>query len=540
MIHLSGMDASFLHIETPEMPMHVGSLQIADLPDGYAGDYYEDVKRWMATRMHLASVFQRKLALMPFDLANPVWVDDEDVDLDYHVRHVILPRPGTLEQLEKYVARLHSSLLDRSRPLWEIYVIEGLNTGQVAIYTKMHHAAIDGQAGVAITKALLSGSLVPPPIKPPRPRLRTNQYQLGVAELAGAAVSNALTQYAKLFKSLPAVGRAVASVIYPRSETDGKRHLSLPEGFALGPKTPLNVAITNQRSFAARSLPLTDVKLMAKRSGASLNDIVMAICAGALKRYLADYDCHPAKPLIAGVPVSLREAGNTDPNNQVSMMMVSLATTTSDPLERLMAINASSKVGKKLQLSVKGAMPTDFPSLGVPWLMSGLVSLYGRSRLANKLPPIANVAISNVPGPQFPLYFAGAKLASFYPVSIPGHGIALNMTVQSYNGSLEVGLTACRRALPDVADLADYVVEEHHKLKALIDALEPVAAAQPVAATEAVAVKKPARAKAAPVQASKLPRAVKAPKTAARRRAAPVAAAPRKRTAKSAATTQSH
>ena len=544
MIHLSGMDASFLHVETPEMPMHVGSLQIADLPEGYAGDYYEDVKRWMATRMHLASVFQRKLALMPFDLANPVWVDDEDVDLDYHVRHVILPRPGTLEQLEKYVARLHSSLLDRSRPLWEIYVIEGLNTGQVAIYNKVHHAAIDGQAGVAIAKALLSASAEPAPIKPPRPRPRTNQYQLGVAELAGAAISNALRQYVKLFKSLPVVGRAVASVIYPRSETDGKRHLSLPEGFALGPKTPLNVAITNQRSFAARSLPLAEVKAMAKRSGASLNDVVMAICAGALKRYLADYDCHPTKPLIAGVPVSLREAGNTDPNNQVSMMMVSLATTIDDPLERLMAINASANVGKKLQLSVKGAMPTDFPSLGVPWLMSGLVSLYGRSRLANKLPPIANVAISNVPGPQFPLYFAGAKLASFFPVSIPGHGIALNITVQSYNGSLEVGLTACRRALPDVGDLADYVVEEHHKLKALIDAREPVAAVVPVAASEVV-VKKPARAKAAAVTdttETAPARLAKAPNTAtaARRRATPATPVPAKRAVKAAATARPH
>lgn len=497
MIHLSGMDASFLHLETPEMPMHVGSLQIADLPEGYAGDYYEDVKRWMATRMHLASVFQRKLALMPFDLANPVWVDDEDIDLDYHVRHVILPRPGTMEQLEKYVARLHSSLLDRSRPLWEIYVIEGLNTGQVAVYNKMHHAAIDGQAGVAIAKALLSPSAVPAPIKPPRPRLRTNQYQLGVAELAGAAVSNAVTQYIKLFKSLPAVGRAIASVLYPVSETDGKRHVSLPEGFQLGPKTPLNVAITNQRSFAARSLPLAEVKLMAKRSGASLNDVVMAICAGALKRYLADYDCMPAKPLIAGVPVSLREAGNTDANNQVSMMLVNLATNIDDPIERLMAINASANLGKKLQGNVRGAMPTDFPSLGVPWLMSGLVSLYGRSRLANRLPPIANVAISNVPGPQFPLYFAGARLAGFFPVSIPGHGIALNMTVQSYNGLLEVGLTACRRALPDVADLADYVVEEHRKLKALIDAREPaVAEALAAPAVAAVTAAAPAAKKA--------------------------------------------
>lgn len=542
MIHLSGMDASFLHLETPEMPMHVGSLQIADLPEGYAGDYYEDVKRWMATRMHLASVFQRKLALMPFDLANPVWVDDEDVDLDYHVRHVILPRPGTLEQLEKYVARLHSSLLDRSRPLWEIYVIEGLNTGQVAIYNKMHHAAIDGQAGVAIAKALLSGSATPPPTKPPRQRQRTNRYQLGVAELAGAAVSNAVTQYVRLFKSLPAMGRALRAVVYPVSEVDGKRHLSLPEGFQLGPKTPLNVAITNQRAFAARSISLGEVKAMAKRSGASLNDVVMAICAGALKRYLADYDCTPTKPLIAGVPVSLREAGNTDPNNQVSMMMVSLATHIADPLERLMAINASANVGKKLQLSVKGAMPTDFPSLGVPWIMTGLVSLYGRSRLANQLPPVANVAISNVPGPQFPLYFAGAKLAGFFPVSIPGHGVALNITVQSYNGKLEVGLTACRRAVPDVADLADYIVEEHCKLRALIEAREPVEAAQAAAAVAApepvIVAKKARRAKAAlastvtpTAAAPKRPAKPAAKPTMTRRRAAPVA---RKRGAKAA------
>ncbi|MBS0449183.1 MAG: wax ester/triacylglycerol synthase family O-acyltransferase [Proteobacteria bacterium] len=493
MIHLSGMDASFLHLETPEMPMHVGSLQIADLPDGYAGDYYEDVKRWMASRMHLASVFQRKLALMPFDLANPVWVDDEDVDLDYHVRHVILPRPGTKQQLEQYVARLHSSLLDRSRPLWEIYVIEGLNTGQVAVYSKMHHSAIDGQAGVAVAKALLSPTAVPPAIKPQRPRPRTNQYQLGVAELAGAALSNAVMQSIKLVRSLPVVARALADLVAPVSETDGRRRVALPKGFSLGPKTPLNVAITNQRAFAGRTLPLDEVKAMAKRTGTSLNDIVLAICAGALKRYLADYDCKPDKPLIAGVPVSLREAGNTDPNNQVSMMLVSLATNVADPIERLKAINESAKAGKKLQGTVKPAMPTDFPSLGVPWLMTGLVSLYGRSRLANRMPPIANVAISNVPGPQFPLYFAGARLANFFPVSIPGHGIALNMTVQSYNGMLEVGLTACRRAVPDVADLGDYVVQEHQRLLATISALEaPAAAAAP-----AVAKPPPARRKRA-------------------------------------------
>lgn len=488
MKHLSGMDAQFLHFETPEMPMHVGSLQLLDLPAGYAGDYYEDVKAYMAGRMHLAEVFQRKLALMPFELANPVWVDDEDLDLDYHVRHVVLPRPGTHAQLERYAARLHSSLLDRSRPLWEIYVIEGLQSGQVAVYNKMHHSTIDGQAGVAVVKALLGTTPVPAPVKPPRPRPRTHQYQLGVAELAAAAVSNTVLQYAKLFKALPTGIKALGSVLYPVSEADGKRHFSLPGGWRRAPRTPLNVAITNQRSFAGRSLPLHEVKLMAKRSGASLNDVVLALCAGALKRYLAEYDCKPDRPLVAGVPVSLRAAGNTDPNNQVSLMMVSLATDIDDPIERLHAIHASSNVGKKLTGHIKAAIPTDFPSLGVPWLMSGLASLYGRSGLANRLPPLVNVAISNVPGPQVPLYFAGAKVAAYYPVSIATHGIALNITVQSYNGLLEVGLTACRRAMPDVADLADYVAEEHRRMLVATERLVPaepptaaVVAALPVA-----------------------------------------------------------
>jgi len=527
MNHLSGMDASFLHLETPEMPMHVGSLQVLDLPPGYDGDYYEDVKRYMGERMHLAEVFQRKLALMPFELANPVWVDDEDIDLDYHVRHVILPRPGTWAQLEKYVARLHSSLLDRSRPLWEIYVIEGLKTGQVAIYNKMHHAAIDGQAGVAVIKAMLGVTPVPAPIKPPRSRPRTNQYQLGVAELAAAAASNTVQQYAKLVKALPAAAKALANVFMPVSEDDGKRRFTLPKGWQRAPRTPLNVAITNQRSFAARSLPLAEIKQMAKLCGASLNDVVLAVCAGALKRYLAEYNCTPDKPLVAAVPVSLREAGNTDPNNQVSMMMVSLATDVDDPLERLVAINTSSAAGKKLTGNIKAAIPTDFPSLGVPWIMSGFALLYGRSGLANRMPPLVNVAISNVPGPQVPLYFAGAKVASYFPVSIPTHGIALNMTVQSYNGALEVGLTACRRAMPDLADLADYVVQEHKKLLALVKAREAEATAATVAATA-----EPAPPVKAPKPAAKPPRArtATAPRTratpAGRKGAKPVAPAP--------------
>ena len=513
MIHLSGMDASFLHLETPESPMHVGSLQLIDLPPGYSGDFAEDAKKYLSGRLHLASVFGRKLAMMPFDLANPVWVDDDDLDLEHHIRHVVMPRPGTMAQLEKLVGRLHSSLLDRSRPLWEIHIIEGLQTGQVALYSKMHHAAIDGQAGVAVAKALFDISATPAPVKTPRPTRRRDATQLGVAELTSAAIRNSVQQYVKLIQSIPDTAKAIASVLMPVSEATGLRSFEMPKNVKTAPRTPLNVSITNQRSFAGRSVPLAEIKEMSKATNTSLNDIVLAICAGALRRYLADYGCRPDKPLIAAVPVSLRSEGNTDLNNQVSTMLVSLATDIADPLERLAAIHASSSEGKKLTGNIKAAIPMDFPSLGLPTLVSGLASLYGRSGLADKLPPIANVAISNVPGPSFPLYFAGARLANYFPVSIPGHGMALNMTVQSYNGLLEFGLTACRRAVPDVADLGDYVLEEHKKLLSLIRKRDAAAAPKsaPEAAPHAAAPKPAKAAPAKPVAAAKKRPGAKAP-----------------------------
>jgi WS/DGAT/MGAT family acyltransferase len=500
MDHLSGMDAAFLHLETPEMPMHVGSLMLLDLPEGYTGDFYEDVKTHVATRLHLARVFQRKLALMPFELTNPVWVDDEEVDLDHHIRHLMLPRPGTQLQLERQVSRLHAPLLDRSRPLWEMVVISGLASGQVAVYAKVHHSAIDGQAGVALAQALLDVTPQPRVVKPPRPRRRTNRYQLGVAELAVAAASNLVQQWVKLGRGLPTMARAARDVLMPVNEGTGKRKLALPQGLALAPRTPLNVAITNARSFATRTLPLAQIKHMAKASGTSLNDVVMAICAGALRRYLAEYDVKPAKPLMAAVPVSLREQGNADMTNQVSFMRVSLATNVKDPIERLKAINASANAGKQVSGQVKGAVPMDFPSFGAPWLMTGLASLYGRSRLADRLPSVANVVISNVPGPQAPLYLAGARIATYAPVSIPAHGMALNITVQSYNGAMEIGLTACRRAVPDIGDLADYMVEAAQELARGIAEL-PVAVAEAAAPAKAAAkpeTAKPAEAKPEP------------------------------------------
>jgi diacylglycerol O-acyltransferase / wax synthase len=476
MRHLSGVDASFLHLETPEMPMHVGSLNIFDLPEGYTGDFYEDVKAHIAGRMHLAEVFEHKLAQIPFELSNPVWVDDSDIDIDYHIRRVMVSKPGTFKQLEQLVGRLHSSLLDRSRPLWEFYVIEGLQTGQPAIYAKVHHAAVDGQAGVALAKAIYDLTPEPRPIKAPRARNRSNQYQLGVAELATAAVQNTIQQYVKLFTTLPNAIQAIASATMPAFAGGQFTQFGMPKNWQLGPKTPLNVSITNQRSFAARSVSLSEVKQIAKACGGTVNDVVLAASAAALRRYLDEYNQLPSASLNAAVPVSLREAGNTDLNNQVSMMLVSLATDIADPLERLKTIIASSKAAKELSGSLKAAIPTDFPSFGAPWIMGGFALLFGRSRISDNLPPVANVAISNVPGAPVPLYMAGAKLATYYPVSIPAHGVALNITVQSYNGSLDYGFTACRRAVPDVDDLIEYLVEAHKELRQLVLGPQPTLA----------------------------------------------------------------
>jgi diacylglycerol O-acyltransferase len=507
MDHLSGLDATFLYFETPEMPMHVGSMHLVDLPEGYKGDFYDDVREHLAKRMHLAPLFQRKLALMPFELANPVWVDDEDVDLDHHVRRVALARPGTMLQLEQMIGRLHSSLLDRSRPLWEFYVIEGFHTGQVAFYTKIHHAAMDGAAGVLLGQAVFDLTQTPRVVKPPRQRPRANRYQLGMAELAGAAISNTVRQYIKLAKLLPEMGSAAKSLLKREQDATGKKRFVARKQFNFGPRTPINTAITNQRSFASARVSMAEVKEVARATDTTINDVVLAMSSAALRRYLADENIRPAKSLIAGVPVSLREAGNTDLNNQVSMMFVGLASDIKDPLKRLATIRTNAIAAKEVNSQIKTAIPTDFPSFGAPWLMTGLASLYGRSRLANVIPPMANVAISNVPGSPVPLYLAGAKVATYIPVSIPGHGVALNITVQSYDGVLGFGFTACRRAVPDPQSLATYVSGALAELLAAVRAVPAIAvkaAETPKVATAAVAKRKAAKArKPAPVVAKK-------------------------------------
>lgn len=462
MKHLSALDASFLHLETPEMPMHVGALQMLDRPDGLDGDFIDAVKRHIADRMHLANVFSKKLAFMPFDIANPVWVDDDDVDLDYHIRQVSLPKPGTQLQLEAYVGRLHSSLLDRSRPLWEFYVFDGLVSGQIGFYSKIHHAALDGQGAMLLAEALLDVSAVPRQVEAP-PHARA-PYQPPVSTMLKAALRDTFKQCAKLVRGVPTGVRAAASMLAPSGGADGKRHLAWPVKLALAPRTLLNVSITNQRAFGTASVDLKQALAVGKAFGATLNDVVLCIVSGALRNYLDEHGDLPAKSLVAAVPVSLRGEGDTKMNNQVSMMLMKLGSEHDEPQARMRAVITASARMKKTMSSVKSVMPTDFPSLGVPWLMSGLVSLYGRARLADSLPSIANVVVSNVPGARVPLFLAGARMTNNYPVSIVAHGLALNVTVQSYNGALDFGMVACRRAVPDIGLFAACMLAAHEEL----------------------------------------------------------------------------
>ncbi len=457
---LSGLDALFLHLETPETPMHVASLHLYDLPEGYRGDFYANVKRQVARRLDLVPLFRRKLRTMPLAFANPVWVDDAAVDLDHHVRRVVLRRPGTQAQLEACAARIHSTLLDRSRPLWEVHIIDGLASGQVGFYMRVHHAVLDGAAGMALAGALLDPTPVPREVPPPHGK-RVDTVGPGTGELARAALRHDVAQYAKLVRQLPDLVRMLTGTGERTRAPDAP---AARRSVAFGPRTPLNVSITGERCFAAVSLPLDEAKRIAHAHDAKLNDVVLAICSGALRAYLSRRGGVPDEPLIAGMPFSLRESGNTEYSTQATMTLVNLATDIADPVQRLRAIRDAAGAIKSVARRAKAVIPIDTPSLGAPWLAGGLAALYGRTGIADAMRPIMNVVISNIPGPAEPLFAAGARMRTWWPMSIVEHGMGLNITVVSYCGSLDFGVVTARRALPDVRKLANALEDAHAEL----------------------------------------------------------------------------
>jgi len=521
MKQLSGLDASFLYMETPEMPMHVGGLNVFELPAGYKGSFVGDLRRHLAARMPLAPPMRQKLAWMPFNLANPVWIDAIP-DFDEHVVLVKLPKGSGMDELHAKIGELHPRLLDRDRPLWKFHVFEGLAPGpnkekRVALYTKVHHAAVDGQAAVALAAAIFDVSPQPRNIeRHPQPE---KKLHIGMAEMLSGVFANQLQQYANLVKNLPSTVGALTDVAKQGASGIGSAAVAKVRGrgkggdesvsLGLAPRTRLNVSVSTERAFASASLPMAEIKALRRAHEATVNDVVLMVASGALRRYFTQHGPLPRKSLVAAVPVSTRTAGDTASNNQASMTLVNLGTHIADPLKRLLYVKAATAAMKATIGSVKTLMPMDFPSFGVPWLMSAVSTVYGRAKVADRVPPIANVAISNVPGPAFPLYMSGARMLANYPTSIVVHGIALNITVQSYNDSLDFGMMACGKAMPDVADFARFVKETFEELKTL-PATAHAPAPAPAAAGTAVAAKRRRTVKRSAVKsASRVPKATR-------------------------------
>ncbi|MET3844740.1 wax ester/triacylglycerol synthase family O-acyltransferase [Bradyrhizobium sp. OAE829] len=495
---LSSMDASFLYLETPEMPMHVGSMAIFRLPENYNGNFFEDFKAMIGSRLHLAPILKARLEKAPLDIDHPSWVEDDQFDIDRHIFRGSLPAPYDRATLERIVGWMHAKLLNRARPLWEFYVFEGMKDNEIGLYSKMHHACIDGGAGAALTNMIYDLTPVPRQVEPPTARkvaqeprdiaanLIDSYQQLwrqpfdsssapkslelprsGKSDLGSILFDNAMFQIESAVKfaaSVPTMLKSVSEVVGKISDPKSRDSIAS----MVSPPTVLNKAISSERSFAGTSISLSRAKAVAKASGGKLNDVVLALSSGVVRRYLLQQGALPTKSLTAAVPISLREEGNTEANNQVFGMICSIATNVEDPKGRLEAIIAQSTKSKEMSHPLRALMPqvSNISMLGTPIVVQILALLYSRSDLSNVLPPAANIVVSNVPGPRQTLYAAGAELLHIFPVSISTHGMALNITVQSYRDQLDFGFIAGANIIPHVQVLCDMLPLEFEALEA--------------------------------------------------------------------------
>ncbi|MBA3595503.1 MAG: wax ester/triacylglycerol synthase family O-acyltransferase [Polaromonas sp.] len=532
---LTGLDATFLYLETPEMPMHVGSFNLCELPAGFRGSFHKAVKAHIGKRMHLAPVFSRKLVAMPLDLGHPLWVDADEVDISFHIRRADPAKKGappmTLAAVHKLCAQLHGELIDRNFPLWEFHIFDRIQLpaamgGKVVagFFSKIHHAALDGKGGVMLANAMLDMGPVPREVTPPDPaRRRKLASDLKLGKMIGSVFSSSLAQLAKAARALPlaasALGSSLGSTLARQSA--GAATGSRPKmPMKLAPATPFNAGVGTGRVFVTATIPLAECKAMGKAVDGSLNDMLLWICSTALRSYLTEHHTLPKKSLVAAMPVSLREAGASDTanlGNQVSMSLVELGTHLAHPLKRMNAIMVSTAKVKSSVGALKGLLPTDYPSLLAPWLVGGAAKMalnaYGKSGLASRLPMVANLAISNVPGPPVPLYLAGAQFLTFHPLSIIMHGLALNITIQTYAGHVDFGIVADKKALPHAKDLAAAIEAAFREAQTLLGtsaAPSPVTKARKTTVTSATGLEKsPSVKRAARPKISSIPNTAK-------------------------------
>jgi diacylglycerol O-acyltransferase len=460
MERLSAQDAAFLYVETPETPMHVGSLTLFAPTDVPIETIFQKFRDHTVARFDLLPSYRRRLQPAPLRIDHPVWVREENIDLDYHMKRRTLPQPGTMVQLRHLMSELHGIALDRSRPLWQYYVINGLEGGGFAVYVKVHHAAMDGVAGISTLPVTFDFTQDPLPVVAPE-RANTQPESTGWWTGFGAVIEGVVQQNIRLLEAGPKIVSALAKL----GRHAGTVARMLPGATVPPPRTLFNVSISKDRAFGTASVPLSDARRISKARLVTINDVVLAICAGALRRYLAGKKALPDKSLVAGVPATLREPGHTEINNQSAMLLCTLATDIADPIDRLAAIAEASQRSRQTLQDAKSLISTDFSIFGAPLVATGLAQLASSVHLYDILPPVMNVVISNVPGPRNPMYCSGVPAEHYFPVSIPYHNAALNITVQSYLDSLDFGLVACRKTVPDVQTIADFIAEECEVLK---------------------------------------------------------------------------
>jgi diacylglycerol O-acyltransferase / wax synthase len=431
-------DSMFLLAETREHPMHVGGLQLFELPDGAGPDYVSDFHRQLLSLVDVRPMFRRRPRGPVGTVGQFAWTNDDELDLEYHVRLSGLPRPGRVRELLEITSRLHGYLLDRHRPMWEFTVMEGLQGNRFATYTKVHHALLDGVSALRLLRDSLSEDPSDMTVRPPwSPRVRSDVFNTR-RESDGFDPVRAVTG---LVNEIRGFGSAAVKLV-----NEAFREQSATLSFQ-APRSMFNVPITGARRFAAQGWPLERIKAVGKAAGATMNDVMLAMCAGALRGYMLDLGTLPDRPLVAAIPVSLRTDSSFG-GNAIGLILCDLATTLPEAGDRLTAIHDSMARGKqvyegmsRLQITALSALPLIPLAIG---MVPGMVKI---------TPPAFNVLISNVPGPRKPLYWNGARMQGVYPLSIPYEGQALNITVTSYAGSLEFGLTGCRRTVPHLQRL---------------------------------------------------------------------------------------
>src|SRR5271167_198975 len=449
---LTGLDASFLYMETPTLHMHVAMTAVFDpstVPGGYS---FRRIRQLINDRIPLAPVFQRRLVEVPMRLGHPVWVDDPEFDIDNHLRRAALPSPVGMRELSDFAADVISRQLHRDRPLWEMWIVEGLEDGKIALVIKMHHSTIDGVSGAELLGVLFDLEPSPAATHVQKARQLDSRIPSGLELVSQAMVAGLVAPF-DVGRMALRTTMGILDVRRIRQGLTAKAALPLT-----APRTSINVAVHARRRVAFAAASLADVKKLKDALGTTVNDVVLAMCTGALRTYLLAGDELPDIPLVSVVPVSVTpDVAELKGSNKVSAMFVQLPCHIEDPLERLQFIHEGTKGAKEEHQALGATTLQNWAEHATPNVFAAAARLYTGMKLADRHRPVANLVISNVPGPDVPLYLGGAELLAAFPLGPVMDGMGLNITIMSYRGVLYWGMVSCARAVPQLWDIADAV-----------------------------------------------------------------------------------